>query len=281
MLTVIPMKLKRVYIEISNVCNLKCAFCSDCNRPLRSLSFSEFQHMVKQIKPICEYVYLHVKGEPLLHPNFLQFMDFLEAEKMKVQLVTNGTFIQRYPTLLQYRCLRKISFSLHSIAYQSLSVMDYMLPLIEFAQMASHQENPYCEFRFWNQNQLDDKSKQCLNLLLQKHPLTETNKKSSYAWMNHVYVHFDHQFEWPSDASLDERFGTCHGAKHMIAILSNGDVVPCCLDDQGQMLLGNLFNESLEKILSSDRYQNIIKGFNQNQLIEPLCQKCSYRKRFD
>ena len=275
------MQLNRIYIEITNICNLKCSFCSDCMRESYSMTTQQFSQIIDQIKPHCKFIYLHVKGEPLLHPQFSQIMDILEQQEMKVQLVTNGTFIKHWFQLLNYTCLRKISFSLHSIDYQNIHVETYMKPLIEFAQKASQQGYPFCEFRFWTAGNLSEKAQCCFELLKSIHDLVATKKKNSWQWIKHVYIHFDHEFIWPCESQETTQFGTCYGARQMIGILSNGVVVPCCLDDRGEINLGNIFKTPLSTLLTSERYQNIIKGFNQHQLIEPLCQKCNYRKRFD
>lgn len=275
------MKLKRVYLEISNRCNLRCSFCTDCHRSPRDLSLDEIEHILPQIKQISDYIYLHVKGEPLLHPLFNQILDRMEYYQLQVQLVSNGTYLKDHFDLLNRGCLRKISFSLHSIPYQPLSVEEYMQPLIDFANQASLQKHPYCEFRFWNQDHWDEQSKNCLNRLLNEATLTRTKKIDSFFWKEGVFVHFDQQFEWPQQAHSDDTVGFCHGGHHMIGILSNGTVVPCCLDDRGTVALGNIFTESLNDILSNSRYQALVQGFRQRKVIEPLCQKCSYRHRFD
>ncbi len=275
------MKLKRLYIEITNYCNLKCSFCSDSKRELRSLSIDEFKVILNQIKPHCEYVYLHIKGEPMIHPHFKEFLDLLEINHFQVQLVSNGSLLKNHPTLLEYKCIRKVSFSLHSIDFQLMDVNEYMQPLIDFAKSASVQGHPYVEFRFWTSDNLTEKAKQCLSLLTNQQTLIETKKKNSYEWIKNCYVHFDHEFIWPIDSFEDNTNGTCLGSRSMLGILSDGTVVPCCLDDHGSINLGNIFESSFESILQNKRLICMQKGFNQNKLIEPLCQKCNYRKRFD
>lgn len=275
------MKLKRVYLEISNICNLSCDFCSDHHRPLKSMSLQEIDMILSQIKEVTDYVYLHLKGEPLLHPNFREVLTLCENHQLYVQLVTNGTFLNLYPDLISRKCIRKVSFSLHSIPYQKLSAEEYISPILDFAKKASQQGAPYVELRFWNKDTLDDKSKICLETIKAMHPLKETNRPGSYKWINQVYVHFDSQFEWPSEADAKDNYGTCQGARSMIGILCDGTVVPCCLDDRGTINLGNIFNESLTSILHSKRLSAMQKGFNERKLIEPLCQKCTYRHRFD
>ena len=119
--------IKRVYIEITNVCNLSCSFCKKNSRPSRFLSIEEFLYIIQQVKPVTDYIYLHVQGEPLLHPQLEDIFLLCDRVGMHVQLVTNGTFLSRYPYLYNHPSLRKISFSLQSVEYQhSADIKEYM-----------------------------------------------------------------------------------------------------------------------------------------------------------
>lgn len=277
----INMKLKRIYIEISNVCNLSCSFCAESNRAKRIMSLDEFKTVIQKIKPYCEYVYLHIKGEPLLHPQFNDILTVLNEENMKLQLVSNATFLANYPELIYAKCLRKISFSLHSIPFQKVEPKQYMQPILDFSNQAAKLKKPAVELRFWNRNHLDDKSKECLNMLLTQANLEATNRLGSYKWKQNVYVHFDEEFQWPSQANQNDQIGFCQGTRTMLGILSDGTVVPCCLDDQGTISLGNIFQQSFEEIIQSSRFVKMNEAMKQRRLVEPLCQKCSYRHRFD
>ncbi len=271
--------IKRIYIEITNVCNLKCSFCSEIKRAPKHMTLTEIKSILTQCKDITDYVYLHVKGEPLVHPNFIEIMDLMQTYNMKVQLVTNGTFIKNYFCLLNYSCLRKISFSLHSVPFQPEKLDEYIKPIIEFVKLASKQNTPYCELRFWNQNNLDDLSKECLQIIQKQFINHHATNHNNFELSPHVYLNFDKQFEWPKNSNNTNQFGSCYGAKRMIAILSNGTVVPCCLDDEGEINLGNIFKTPLQDILKSSRYLNMLEQFN-DKCTEKLCQNCTYRNRF-
>lgn len=241
----------------------------------------EIEMILDSISEVCNYLYLHIQGEPLLHPELKTIMRRLDEKGMQVQLVSNASFLSENFWLLEAKCLRKISFSLHSIPYQSLSVQQYMKPVLAFARAASAKRRPYVELRFWNQDCLDEKSQLCLDLIKAEHPLILTSKKGSYQWLPGVYVHFDSQFLWPSQSQEDDKEGFCHGARSMIGILSDGTVVPCCLDAAGEINLGNIFTSSLKEILNGERYQRMQHGFQNRKLVEALCRRCSYRRRFD
>ena len=97
------------------------------------MSLDDIDNYLNQIKEFSNYIYLHVLGEPLLHPNFDQILKLLDEKDFNLQLVTNGILLNKYPNLLSHKCLRKLSISLHSINNINVSddYFDYILKLIK------------------------------------------------------------------------------------------------------------------------------------------------------
>ncbi|MBR4162811.1 MAG: SPASM domain-containing protein [Solobacterium sp.] len=275
--------IKRVYIEITNVCNLSCGFCRKTGRPSRFLTVEEFSHILEQVKPVTGYIYLHVQGEPLLHPHLDDIFSLCDQHHMHVQLVTNGTFLHKYPKLYEHPSLRKISFSLQSVEYQNPADTDeYMHTILQFCKNASEKSETICEMRFWREDQVNlPVTAKCLAMIRSSFCLKRTNRKNNWKIMDRVYLDTANSFQWPdiSNPASNTR-GRCLGGLTQIAILSDGTVTPCCLDADGDIPLGNIFHTSLIEILHSERYMNLTRGFQENRLVEPLCQKCTYRMRF-
>ena len=94
---------------------------------------------------------------------------------------------------------------------------------------------------------------------------------------NNLYLNKDYEFIWPSFNNSLDNDGFCYGLKTHIGILSDGTVVPCCLDSEGIVNLGNIFLEDLETILTKERTKKIINGFKNNKRIESLCRHCSFK----
>lgn len=274
--------MKRAYIEITNRCNLSCAFCMKHNRPFTDMSKDQFTHVIKEVTPYTNYLYFHVQGEPLLHPDIEELFTITDLYSCHVQLVTNGSLLKEHMDLYRHPSLRKISFSLQSLEYQPhTDPIPFLKTVLAFCKEASANDK-YCEIRFWRDDQADmPKTKACLDYLQQNFTLLSTTRKNSLKMMENVYLSYNNSFSWPDINERQEtNTGTCHGGIDQIAVLADGTVVPCCLDCQANIPLGNIFETSFDSILQTERYQNMIKGFRNHKITEPLCQKCTYRLRF-
>jgi radical SAM protein with 4Fe4S-binding SPASM domain len=289
------MQFDRVYIEISNICNLQCSFCPEVLRPKKLMDPEQFRLVIQQVKPFTSAVTLHVMGEPLAHPKFSQFLEILEAENVPLILTTNGILLERQRALLlKSPIIKQINFSIHSFFdnFPGKNIRDYLVRLTEFSKVfILHHPESFVNFRLWNLPQPTDSltvqnQSICSELrTLFSDPILPENvnvlTQKSYRLDRHIKMHFDTQFEWPSLNSLSpEHEGFCYGLRNQIAILTEGTVVPCCLDKEAVINLGSIFTDPLETILQSSRALAIVKGFSNNKAIEPLCRKCQFKTRF-
>lgn len=268
--------MKRCYLEITNACNLDCKFCTN-SKGNNYLSLKEIDDYTSQIKEYCDYIYLHILGEPLLHPEFDKILDILDTKDFKLQLVTNGTLLYKYPDILKHKCLRKLSISIHSV--NNIDVDDSYFKHID--KLILDNKNTKLELRFYNQDTLSNKLNNYLNTLKEKYNYEITSKKNSYKLKENTYLYFENFFKWPDVGDpYISNIGKCKGAIDMIAITSKSEVTMCCLDPKAHNSIGNLKDNTLTEILESDLYKNICNDINNNQLNLDLCSKCSYRLRF-
>ena len=268
--------LKRVYLEITNACNLNCTFCTN-SKGHNYLNLLEIDNYTSQIKKHCDYIYLHVLGEPLLHPNFNEILNILDNKNISLQLVTNGTLLYKYPDILNHKCLRKLSISIHSI--DGIEVENSYFETIDI--LIRNVKDTQLELRFYDFNNLSNKLRNYLDRLKKEYSFDITNKQNSYKLKNNVYIYFQQFFKWPNinDPVVGDT-GTCHGAIDMIAINSNSDVTICCLDPLAHNHIGNLKHMSLDEILNSEEYKKYINDFRNRKINSDLCKRCSYRLRF-
>lgn len=279
-------KFKRIYIEITNVCNRSCSFCSKGTKSKKSMTLEEFEHVLKEIDPYTDYVYLHVKGEPLLHCNFKEILDLCKKYNKKVNLTTNGTLLYtRVKDIVDTKVVRQINISLHNFKENE----SYIESVLEATTWLLKTSPIHINYRFWTlqNNQLTPTMEKMLRRILDYYHLDQLDlslirQGHNIKLMGHLYLNKGDLFYWPSlTLPLVSTTGTCLGTRDHLGILSDGTVIPCCLDSDGIISLGNIFNQSFPKILESELYQKINHGFLNQKIVCELCQRCSYRKRFD
>ena len=285
---------KKAYIEITNVCNLNCNFCPKTSRSPHFMSSEQFAHLARQVKPFTDYVYLHLMGEPLLHPQLDEILKICEILELKVTITTNGTLInRRRELLLQSLCLYKMHFSLHSFEANNNNIQleDYVHDIVDFAKAAAD-EGTINVLRLWNMDSAELKgsnrlNKDIIDLLEDEFGCVFSLRnalgqgRSGLKIYPRIYLEMAEKFQWPSLAAPimgDEVF--CYGLRDQFGILADGTVVPCCLDSEGTVNLGNAFDTPLKSVLLSRRAERIYDGFTARKASEPLCARCGYAQRY-
>ncbi len=274
--------LKKAYLEISNLCNLHCSFCPGTRRESRMLSEEEFRLLAGKLRGQTEYLYFHLMGEPLLHPRLRELLEIAEDLGFRVMITTNGTLLrERGELLLASDAVHKVNLSLQSFeANEAGDLRDYVLCCADFAMIAA-ERGILCEFRLWNQGGLETRNREILSLLEERFPKPWSESRNGKKLAERVWLEPGERFDWP-DLELDElrETGFCYGLRDQIGVLCDGTVVPCCLDHEGDIPLGNLFKQELDEILNSPRARAMYEGFSRRIVVEPLCRRCGYAKRF-
>ncbi|MGE7675357.1 radical SAM/SPASM domain-containing protein [Lysinibacillus sp. NPDC094403] len=285
---------KKVYIEITSVCNLACSFCPPTARAKGLIKVEQFNKILDEIRPHTKYIYLHVKGEPLLHPRIDQLLDAAHEKGFKVNITTNGTLIKKNrEKILGKPALRQINFSLHSFDGHegSENREKYLGDILDFVR-ASKEYNTIISYRLWNlqRDHVTDiaarRNRETLEILENEYNLDyrieeKVQPGKGVKIANNIYLNQDHEFKWPSLLEPeDEGKGFCHALRSQAAILVDGTVVPCCLDGEGVINLGNVNEKSFTDIVQGERANNIVDGFSRREAVEELCRKCGYRQKF-
>ena len=287
-------KFYRVYVEITNVCGLSCSFCPTKELPSTQMDLDFFESIILQLKPYTKEIACHVVGDPLTLSDLPLYLDVIHKHGMKAMLTTSGYFLKKhsYETLF-HPAVKQINISLNSYNRNdtALTFEQYMTPVLDLCRAKLEQgKELFINLRVWNLDEM--MSERNFNETLFGKlsdafdvPLNIDNiyreKPKSIRLANKILVHFDNYFEWPSLNNKIYGDGTCQGLQSHIAILASGKVVPCCLDCDGVIELGDLKKDTLKNILSSSRTTNMIEGFNEGKAIEELCRKCNYKERFN
>jgi len=289
-------KFKKFYIEITNVCNLACSFCTQTNRTPEFMSLETFSAILDQIKPFTDYIYFHVKGEPLLHPKLDEFLDLSYEKGFKVNITTNGTLSRKVSGKIMLKpSLRQINFSLHSFDGNECTSNknEYINDILSFIKEAIDKTDTLFSLRLWNldkdniTNLKVNKNHELLSIIEKTFNLPykiheEIVPGKGIKICDKVYLNQDSQFQWPALIEREDNSpGFCYGLRNQVAILVDGTVVPCCLDGEGIINLGNIHQTDFSQIIESDRSNNIFDGFSRREVVEELCRKCGYRKKFN
>ncbi len=276
------MRFRKIYLEVSNICNLHCSFCPGTGRKKRSMTASEFSALLPKLRPYTDYLYFHLMGEPLCHPHLEEFLALAGEAGFRVILTTNGSLLQaQQSVLLAAPALHKINISLHAFEANDLAIpfVEYLAHCFAFGQAAAGEK--LVVYRLWNQGGQDSQNGEILDAMHRFFPGPWVKERPGTRIAHRTYLEFGDKFDWP-DLKADEGSEAlfCYGLRDQLGVLCDGTVVPCCLDHEGDLALGNLFTQDLEAILDSPRARAIYEGFSRHQAMEPLCRRCGYARRF-
>ena len=274
------MRFTKIYIEITNKCNLNCSFCSKDNRVLKEMTLNEFEIILKKIKDYTKTIYLHVKGEPLLHSKLENILILTNKYNLNVRITTNGTFLkEKIEILKKFNNIKQINISLHSEnnkknyfndVFDTCNTLSNKIPIV---------------YRIWTLNNytLDKLSTIIVDKIINYYKL-DSNFKQKVLYDNNIkikdniYLDKDNEFTWPDNKNSNDNInGTCLGTRNHIGILVDGTVIPCCLDSKGILNLGNIYKNNLDEIINSSLFKEINEGFKNNKLSYNLCRNCIFR----
>lgn len=274
------MKFNKIYVEITNICNLNCSFCSKDNLKKKEMSLQEFDKVLSKIRQYTDTIYLHVKGEPLLHSKLEEILTLTKKYKVNVRITTNGTLLkEKLNTLQKYDNIRQINVSLHSENNKANYFEDV------FSTCTTLSKNIPIVYRIWlldNYN-IDKLSTTIVDKIIFYYNLDNSFKQKildnkNIKIVDNIYLDKDNKFNWPDNLENNlKKTGTCLGTRSHIGILVDGTIIPCCLDSKGLLKLGNIFTDDLDEIFKSKKFLDIHNGFLNNKLTNNLCKNCSFR----
>lgn len=263
-------KFKKIYIEITNGCNLNCNFCIKNERTTKYISLDEFKKILDKIKDYTDYLYFHVLGEPLLHPNINELIN-IASDNFKVNITTNGYLIDR---IKNNKNIRQLNISLHSFNDKyNVNIENYLNNIFDTIDTLVN-NGTYISLRLWVKNKYNNIIVDYIN--------KKYNANIDYSLENNkvsknIFIDKFHEFIWPDKKNnYYNEIGTCYGLIDHIGILVNGTIIPCCLDSRGEINLGNIYKEDLNDILKSDRVVRMVNGFKNNKKCEELCKHCKF-----
>lgn len=271
----------RVYVEITNVCNMNCSFCHGHSRAAKSMSASDFSRVLEQLSGHTEYIYYHLMGEPLLHPQLGEFIQMASKKGFHSVLTTNGTLLGKRGNELVASGVYKVNISVHSFEQgdeQAFSA--YLSDIAAFSEFASN-AGVIVVLRLWNNGCDDGRNAKIISFLRSNIKGEWVENTKGIRIHKKLHLEWGDRFVWPdiqAPVQGDEFF--CYGLRDHFGILADGTVVPCCMDSDGKISLGNIQTQDITEILKSARAAAICNGFEKREAVEELCRRCSYAQRF-
>ncbi|MBQ8338411.1 MAG: SPASM domain-containing protein, partial [Oscillospiraceae bacterium] len=244
----------------------------------------EFDALTDKLRGKAKFLYFHLMGEPTLHPKLVKFIKIAKNKGFLPMITTNGSLLGKMGDKLLENLPYKISVSLHAPeANPCFADNSYLDSCIDFAKKAAS-KGCIIALRLWNLGSEADNS-QILNKLHSEFSgeWEKIRSGSSLKLAQKLFLEWGERFNWPdmsAPACSEDCDLFCYGLRDQIGVLVDGSVVPCCLDADGQLTLGNLFESGLDEILSSPRAKAIYDGFSRRRAVEELCRRCGYAKRF-
>ena len=277
------MRFRKIYVEISNLCNLNCRFCPGTKRPPGRMTAEHFSFLLPKLRPYSDFLYFHIMGEPLCHPQLEEFLNLAGQAGFKVILTTNGTLLaKQQELLLSHPALHKVNVSLHAFEANDLAVPfeQYLDDCFSFGTSAAGRK--LVVYRLWNQGGAEKLNDDIVARMKAHFSSPWASEPRGTRIAERTYLEYGEKFDWPDmDAEEGSSHIRCLGLRDQIGVLWDGTVVPCCLDHEGDLNLGNLFRNDLSEILSTPRAKAIYEGFLRGDAVEPLCRRCGYARRFE
>lgn len=278
------MRLSRAYIELTTYCGLECEFCEPKKFSKHVMDLDVFEKIHKNLKGVTKEISYHVLGDPLTVDNLTSYLDISKSYGFNVSLTTSGFYMHSglYAALL-HPAVKQVNISLSSFFGNKNKKTDfssYMNSICEFASQSSKTPKRFVNLRLWNEgNEKYLDFNQNVYEYLSDYFCVEINRNDTKSKLaSYTLLVKDVMFEWPSLSKEPVyEHGKCHAISSQIAFLSDGSVVPCCLDGRGDIKLGSIADEDLRTIISKDRSKNMIDGFRNNLLVEKLCKTCGFR----
>lgn len=264
-------RFNKVYVEITNSCNLDCDFCIKNKRKQEFITIDNFKIVLNVLKDYTDYLYLHILGEPLLHPKINEIID-IASKNFHINITTNGYLLNK---IRNNKHIRQVNVSLHSYSSKyKVSLNDYLENVFNTVDTLL-KNNTYISLRLWVKNKY---SEDIIKYINNRYKVDIHLNFSNFIIKDKLFLNNFHEFIWPDfNNSYYNENGTCYALKDHIGILVDGTIVPCCLDSHGEINLGNIYDiDTLDNILNSKRVVNMIENFKNSKKIEEFCKHCSF-----
>ncbi len=243
-----------------------------------------FEKVCKEAAPLTQIITLHVLGDPCKLKNLNHYLSVARRFSLKVDLVTSGVYWRDFETLLQ-DVIYQISISLDAGLdhHNKINQHRYIQKILEFCRYKC-EKNSEVFLNLRIQDSTLEKHQNLIKPFLESFEcvsLEGLKTQSRARLFKKSFLNIQKTFKWPNlnaqnPLNQESKIPYCYGLIKQIAILSNGVVVPCCMDTQAHISLGDLNHTPLKDVLKSQKAMAIKTHFLKGEALELLCKNCSY-----
>lgn len=259
-----------IQIESSTVCNARCLFCphSKMTREHGVMSDVIFHKIVKEGKEMgVKHFTPFLNGEPFLFPKIFEWLDYLKKERVETHLFTNASLLnkEKIDRLVVYKHIKFVYCSFHGATKETyqrvMGNLNFEKTKENIKYLIAKASFPvYASMVVFEEN---------------------VHEKEEFKKMWGKYTNFTRLFNWGGNIkSKYERTGTrvpCERVMRYMTILWDGRVCLCCMDSDGEVILGNLNKQSLREIWENNQW---LRDKHQNLDFDTkLCRSCNFNTK--
>lgn len=269
-------RFKKAYVEISDICGLSCSFCPSIKGKRGAMDLDLFEKICFELAGKCDRIALHLLGDPLKNPLLLQYLSIASRFNHQIEIVTSGFYLEKWD-LKRLLSDPIVQFNLSLSAYtdpNNPKKETYLQKCLDLARL--HQElqtSCFLNLRM-HKSRLDH---DLASEICKAFDIPYEFDKNRIRLGKYLFLTLSKDFSWidPLSKAFNQQ-KICYGLISQIGFLSDGRVVPCCIDCEGRIELGDIKMQSLNEILSSSLARNIYDGFQKGIAYHLQCQICTY-----
>ncbi|OGP52156.1 MAG: hypothetical protein A2Y79_12760 [Deltaproteobacteria bacterium RBG_13_43_22] len=278
----------RIWIELTDHCNLKCPLCPNQNIPKEKKGFIStalFKEIVDQIKGEVHDLYLFHRGEPLLHPQLIELIHYAQSRGLPCRIHTNGT-------MLSDSLSKQILTS--GLEVLSFSFDDSEAAHYEKNRFPAKFEQTLGNIKHFLQLKKEGQYRKPVTVL---QTMGIKNKHSTPAWkqfisslksleLNRVVFRRPHNWggaiSFPSESLLEPNrpLFACTFPWYALVVYWDGTVGPCPQDFFARMIVGDLQKNTIVEIWNNPEMQGLREKIrNREYHLLEICRQCDRPRR--
>lgn len=277
--------LPRIYqIEAFSRCNLKCPFCptgiSDDKYSYHgsAMDMGLFNTIVERDLGGTNFVELQFRGEPTIHKHLLEMVEGVKKQGVMVGFSTHGGLLALSERALKAACsVHYLTVSIDGVgeeSYESKRVgakWDRLLKGLDalFANKEASSKYPIVDLQIINLSPDSEKEKAKLEALVK-----DKKWDATVRFQPETLLGFSekgtHRTLFENDKTL------CLNPWLSVSVHANGDVVPCCMSWDNQVVYGNLEQQSLREIWETSEVLKTFRKQHLTRCLPEMCKGCSY-----